>query len=263
MAPKKNPHLSQSQPTNDFENLSQVEMLKQMKEMAATMASLSNRFDKLERMWSDTKEANRQLQNALQEKDREITNIRERLNEQEQYTRSWSIRVLNMKLPQNDASDPLKVMQQVYDRLLLPILQGALTNKLLTTIPTAEQILETAHILPCKPGATPPIIARFYSRNIRAMIFRLKKDFAPRATEPSAGTRSKDLSSGKMQFLLFEDLTRPTFNKMRAISQHDSVENCWSVSGALRYKLKDDPTIYKVKSVFATVEQILASNVKK
>jgi hypothetical protein len=43
----------------------------------------------------------------------------------------------------------------------------------------------------------------------------------------------------------------------------DSVENCWSVSGALRYKLKDDPTIYKVKSVFATVEQILASNVKK
>jgi hypothetical protein len=65
------------------------------------------------------------------------------------------------------------------------------------------------------------------------MIFRLKKDFAPRATEPSAGTRSKDLSSGKMQF------------------------------SALRYKLKDDPTIYKVKSVFATVEQILASNVKK
>jgi 5-formyltetrahydrofolate cyclo-ligase len=101
----------------------------------------SNRFDKLERMWSDTKEANRQLQNALQEKDREINNIRERLNEQEQYTRSWSIRVLNMKLPQSDASDPLKVMQQVYNRLLLPILQGALTNKLLTTIPTAEQIL--------------------------------------------------------------------------------------------------------------------------
>jgi septal ring factor EnvC (AmiA/AmiB activator) len=142
MAPKKNPHLSQSQPTNDFENLSQVEMLKQMKEMAATMASLSNRFDKLERMWSDTKEANRQLQNALQEKDREINNIRERMNEQEQYTRSWSIRVLNMKLPQSEASDPLNVMQQVYNRLLLPILQGALTNKLLTTIPTAEQILK-------------------------------------------------------------------------------------------------------------------------
>jgi hypothetical protein len=89
-------------------------------------------------MWSDTKEANRQLQNALQEKGREICNIRERMNEQEQYTCSWSIRVLNMKLPQNDATDPLKVMQQVYNRLLLPILQEALTNKLLQTIPTAD-----------------------------------------------------------------------------------------------------------------------------
>jgi hypothetical protein len=200
------------------------------------------------------------LKEALQEKDREVTNIRERLNEQEQYSRSWSIRILNMKLPAGDSTDPYKVMQHVHEKLLIPIFRGALENNLIQTIPTANQILETAHILPCKPGTTPPIIARFYSRNIRAMVFKLKKDFAPRvATEPAAGTRSRDPAQGKPQFLIFEDLTRPTFNKMRAISQHESVDNCWSVSGQLRYKLKDNTNIFKVKSIFATVEQILSN----
>jgi hypothetical protein len=45
---------------------------------------------------------------------------------------------------------------------------------------------------------------------------------------------------------------------MRALAQHDSVKNCWSVSGQLRYKLKDDQTVYKVKSIFSTVDQILS-----
>jgi hypothetical protein len=258
MPPKKNPS---SQPL-DPENLSNADLVAKLTEMAATIASFSSRFDKLEKLWSDTKEENRQLKSALQEKEREICNIRERMNDQEQYTRSWCVRILNMNLPQDDSTDPRKVMQHVYNRLLLPILEGAVQNNLLQHIPTVDQLLETAHILPCKPGSIPPIIARFYSRPIRALIFRLKKEFAPRQqSEPGAGasTRGKDRSVSKMKYLLFEDLTRPTFNKMRALSQHDTVESCWSVSGTLRYKLVNDSNIYKVKSVFATVEQILSS----
>jgi hypothetical protein len=260
MGPKK---LSATQPSPqpNPEEISHADLVSKLAEMSTTLASFNNRFDKLEKLWSDAKAENRVLKEALQEKEREITNIRERMNEQEQYTRSWCVRVLNMKLPQNDETDPYKVMQHVYEKLLLPILRGAVSKGLIQHIPSADQILETAHILPCKPGATPPIIARFYSRNIRAMIFRLKKEFAPRApTEPAAGTRSKDQRSGKLTYLLFEDLTRPTFSKMRAMSQHEAVENCWSVSGSLRYKLINDPTIYKVKSIFASVEQILAKN---
>jgi hypothetical protein len=83
--------------------------------------------------------------------------------------------------------------------------------------------------------------------------------------EPVNGTSSKTTGArsgtgaGKLEYLLFEDLMRPTFRKMRAIAQHESVENCWSVSGHLRYryKLKNDQNFYKVKSIFATVEQIL------
>jgi hypothetical protein len=259
MGPKKTPPTTNT-PQLSPEDLSHADLVSKLNELSTALVNINSRFDKLEKLWSDSKAENRMLKDALQEKEREIVNIRERMNEQEQYTRSWCVRVLNMKLPPNDATDPFKVMQHVYDKLLLPILIGAQSNGLLVNIPPVDQILETAHILPCKPGTTPPIIARFYSRNIRAMIFKMKKDFAPREpTEPAAGTRSRDQRAGKLKFLLFEDLTRPTFSKMRAIAQHDSVENCWSGSGALRYKLKDNPTIFKVKSIFSTVEQILSS----
>jgi hypothetical protein len=272
MPPKKTP--AQSQAQSNFEELSHAELVAKLIEVTATVtnidkkfSNMDSRFDRLEKLWTETKAENKALKDALQEKEREICNIRERLNEQEQYTRSWCVRVLNMKLPQADSTDPYKVMQNLYDRLLLPIFRGALEKGIIRAIPPVDQILETAHILPCKPGTIPPIIARFYSRNIRAMIFRLKKEFAPRSPpEPTSGARSRTGAdangaggAGKLQFLLFEDLTRPTFSKMRAISQHESVENCWSVSGQLRYKLKDNPNIFKVKTVFASVEQILAS----
>jgi hypothetical protein len=110
----------------------------------------------LNKLWKETKEENRILKEALQEKEREICNIRERLNEQEQYTRSWCVRVLNMKMPQADSTDPLKVMQNLYDRLLLPIFRGALEKGLIKSIPPVDQILEKAHILPCKPDTIPP-----------------------------------------------------------------------------------------------------------
>jgi hypothetical protein len=261
MGPKKIPPTTPTFLQANPEETTHADLVAKIAELTTTLASFGTRFDKLEKLWTDAKSENRMLKDALQEKEREITNIRERLNDQEQYTRSWCVRVLHMKIPQQDETDPYKVMQHVYEKLLLPILRGAVTKGLIQHIPSAEQILETAHILPCKPGTTPPIIARFYSRNIRAMIFKLKKEYAPRAaTEPAAGTRSKDLRSGKLTYLLFEDLTRPTFSKMRAIAQHDSVENCWSVSGSLRYKLVNDPNIYKVKSIFSTVEQILAKS---
>jgi hypothetical protein len=44
-------------------------------------------------------------------------------------------------------------------------------------------------------------------------------------------------------YLFFEDLTKLTFGKMRAIALDPSVAACWSVNGQLRYRLVDDPTI--------------------
>ena len=84
-----------------------------------------------------------------------------------------------MSIPSEDETDPEKVMQHVYDRLLKPILEGAVKEGRMSTIPPVDAILETAHVLPVIMD-TKPIIARFFTRNIRSLVFKLKKEFAPK-----------------------------------------------------------------------------------
>jgi hypothetical protein len=60
------------------------------------------------------------------------------------------------------------------------------------------------------------------------------------------------------RYLVFEDLTRLTFGKMRAIALDPSVAACWSVNSQLHYRLVDDPTIRRVRDVLDTMANILA-----
>lgn len=234
-----------------------------LEELKKLVGEYSNRFDRLEGLLEEYKKEVKslktevkELKKTLNERDQELYRYKERQNEQEQYIRGWSIRILNMAVPEDEANEPEKVMQHVYNRLLLPIFRGAKERGLLHAIPTAEAVLETAHILPAKEGAVPAIISRFYSRNIRAMIFRLRKECAPRQEQeqPARGERPRP---GRFQFPFYEDLTRPNFLKLRALAQHEKVQACWSVNGAIKFRLKDSDTVRKVKSVFATVDDII------
>jgi len=236
----------------------------QLAELTRLVNKYSSRFDKLEGLLKEVKEENselkksqKKLEETVEQRDAEILNLRERLNDQEQYVRGWSIRVLGMQLPASDSSDPHRVMQHVYNKLLLPIFKAAQATGQLRSIPDVESVLETAHVLPAKPDTIPAIICRFYTRNIRALVFRLRRDHAPRE-EPEQGGRGHQ-RPGRYLFPFYEDLTRLNFAKLRAISQHEKVQSCWSVSGSLRFKLKDDDTVRRVKSVFATVEDIISA----
>ena len=84
-------------------------------------------------------------------------------------------------------------------------------------------------------------------------MFQHKKESAPRRTSPGPGGEKE----GSLCFPLFEDLTRTTFLKMRALATHKDVKACWSINGQLRYKLNDSDIVRKVSSVFDTVEKIL------
>ena len=93
----------------------------------------------------------------------------------------------------------LQVMQHLYDRLLKPILEGAVRKGLMSSIPPVDAILETAHVLPGKMD-TKPIIARFFTRNIRSLVFRLKKEFAP-MEQPAGKTDQAWDSEAKVSHL--------------------------------------------------------------
>jgi len=107
------------------------------------------------------------LETEVTAKDKTIMELRGKANSLEQYNRKWSIRINDLHLPHADETETKDVMQTVYDKVLLPIFQGAVSSGLLKTIPDCNSVLETAHILPAKSNDRPkPIIARFYSRNI-------------------------------------------------------------------------------------------------
>lgn len=242
MGPKKNTHEPPPSPT------SAPAIEKKLEDFIATFNS---RFDKLERMLADVTKENIELRKTLADRDVELLQLKERLNEQEQYGRSWSVRVLNIKLQEDEETNPLMVMRRVYNMALLPILQGALDTGIIGDIPLCEELLETAHILPCKPGKTPPIICRFYSRNMRAIIFRLKKEFGPRH-QPEAAHGRPPPKYGKFIYPIYEDLTRHNFLKFQSISKRDDIDAVWTINGSIRYRLKNSGTVHKVMKIFET-----------
>ena len=153
-------------------------------------------------------------------------------------------------------------MQTVYDNLIQPILEGARANGDIEHVPSCEALLETAHILPGKGDGPKPVIARFFSRYWRNVVFRNRKDFSPREPStaiptPSNNTRSGAARTPRMKYPFFEDLTRATFTKLTAIKQQEGVISAWTVNGSIRFKLKDNNTIFRVSKLQETFEEII------
>jgi hypothetical protein len=276
-------------------------MSAQLNSMNTRMMNFDEKIEKIDHIDSevrslkvllqDLKSENVQLKRKAKENDHKLSEMNERnnllenrINSLEQHHRSWSARVLNIPLTQEEESNNCAVASKVYDLVLLPILRGAVERKLLPEVPRVEQLLEMAHILPGKAGEPKPVIIRFYNRNVKEIVFKTKKYYAPRAEGGRGGGRrpsgdggdrsgggggrssSGDLAEeaggfegrGRYSFPLYEDLTRATFKKMRALADDDRVKACWSVKGQLRFVLHRSPNdVKKVVSLMDTLDTIL------
>jgi hypothetical protein len=182
MPPAKIPPASQA----DIDNImARLTILDSLTEKLEALESLPSRISSLEKLLQESTAKAAALQAEIVKKDKIILDLKTKTNSLEQYNRKWSIRINNVQLPNGDDTDTDTVMKTIYQKALLPILEGARSSNLLTKIPAYDELLETAHILPAKNNDRPkPIIARFYSRNIRALIFRCKKEFAPHDDSP-------------------------------------------------------------------------------
>jgi hypothetical protein len=250
----------------------QGEQLKTQGEQLATITQQMSKVDKIESEVKDLKtlivglrEENRELKGQLKEKDKVIedmskavNNLEDRLNHVEQHHRGWGARVLNVPVSDVEAADPVAMINKVFDLALRPILEGAVRSGRLDAVPLASQVLEVAHVLPGKPGQPRPIIMRFYSRNIRSLCFQFKRDFAPREQLQQARAGGEGESArGRFAYPLYDDLTKPTLNKMRAISQDDRAQACWTVNGKIHFKLKNSENVRKVVSIMDPLDLIL------
>jgi hypothetical protein len=223
-------------------SLSKKDLEELVKIMQADYAAINTKLSKLDTLASDVTELkkllaasdakNKELLAMLKDRDAEIHGLKRQLNGAEQHNRSWSIRVMGLPLSAEEERSSNQVKRHLYNNLLKPILEGAVAEGDLSVVPGVDDLLEMAHVLPAKEGATKPIIAQFYARKLRSLVFRHKKQFSPKHSTGPMKDRYK--------FLLFEDLTKLTFAKMRALALDPRVAACWPANGQLRYRLVDD-----------------------
>jgi uncharacterized protein YoxC len=285
------------------EQSSDLSIQEMMRKMSGQLADINKKLEKIDTIESDVrglkillndvKHENKQLREEVKMKEKQLQDMNTRLNHQEdrlnsleQHHRGWSARVLNIPLSQEEESDNIKVRDKVYNMALLPILRGAVSKHLLPGVPTAEQLLEVAHVLPGPAGQPKPVIMRFYNRHVRDVCFRLKKHFAPRmdrgtggggaggggaggggggaAGGGGAGAGAGDREGGGFEgrgrylFPLYEDLTRSAFQKMRAIAKDSRVKACWTVKGQIKFTLVNKPEdVKRVSSLLDPLDDIL------
>lgn len=271
--------MPEEEPTN-------ADIFKLLKSQSEQLASLTSKMDKVEQIETEVKnirtlmvslsEENKQLRTALKEKDSQLSDMQDSLNTMEskinsleQHHRGWGARVLNIPLTKEEEANPEATIEKVYRLALLPMLEGAHETGRLREIPTADQVLEVAHVLPGKAGQPKPIIMRFYNRNLRNLIFQMKRDFATREGPSGGGARNGrsggggdgaqvgSAGGGRFMYPLYDDLTQANLAKMRAISQDDRVQACWTVGGQIKFKLKNSDAVKKVSSIFDDLDVIL------
>jgi hypothetical protein len=220
-------------------------------EMNSKLSALVEEVRSLSGALKQVKDENEQLKQKVENQADEIADLRNELNERELHARSWSIRVVNLPLPEGRETDNRVVMETVYKELVVPILEGARASGEVQDIPSCDNIIEVAHILPGKT-AKKPVIVRFHSRYWRSLLFKHRKEHAPREAPAPAGS-----SRPRMKYSFFEDLTKATFRQLKKIQADERVESAWTVSGVIRFKVTGDNSIYRVTSIYDSVDDIL------
>ena len=143
-------------------------MREELSTSSLTINNLSTKMAHIENILNTTQAENNFLKKELADSNLESNQLKAKLNNLEQHHRSWSVRVTGLKIPAEDEFDSNMVKVHLYEQLLRPILEGAVSKHILPTLPTACEIIERAHILPAKEKATKSVIARFYCRDMRS-----------------------------------------------------------------------------------------------
>lgn len=209
------------------------------------------------------------LVDKLQEKvvslEKELMVAKESLNDREQYSRNWSVRIFGLSVTKEEEEKLGKdraVMKKAYDKVLKPILQAAKDAGSIESVPSSYyNLLENGHALRPrhdpqggkKPGS-PSFIVRFSSRFMRNVVLRHKKDHMPRPT-------TAEVAAGVSKYSMYGDLTQVNFRRLRSMIEDERFAKCWSVDGKVRFILQNDPTqwVHHVNSTAWSLDDIYKS----
>lgn len=182
------------------------------------------------------------------------------VNHREQDLRNLSVRITGVPLSEEEkaTTDGRFLSKVVYDKLLVPVLNFAKSKGLIDRLPQLSNTVSICYRVgdpAAAVGSTPPIILKFASDAVRLAVLKAKRTSIP---QPTAAEKFQGIS----RFSINEDLTPVTYKKMRELLGDERTNSVWTVEGRIRFTVPDDRSVYRVQSVFDTVDFIL-SKVKK
>jgi hypothetical protein len=234
-----------------FENMS-----KKLDAMQAQLGKLS-KLDTLEESVNLLLKENTSLKqevsnisSELKKKDEAIQLLTDQLNRCDQDSRCKSLRIVGLPVTAN--STPDAVMNTVYQHIIQPVLHVAVSKGEIREngIPDMHFLIDNAFVIPSKKGASPPVIVKLASQFTRNLVFRYKKDALPKSLHPESHKE-------RCQFAIFEDLSPGNHALLRSFMDDKRVKSAWSYNGQIKFKLLNNETIYRAKSINDTVDTIV------
>ncbi len=208
-------------------------------------------FDEMKKLVKGLKDENIKLKTTVDTLQEENQTLKSKLLNMEQHSRRNNLRVFNFEVD-GDARDCEALGDQVYERALLPILQGAVAKGRLREVPTRSRLICSTHLLPGKEGKPSPIICRLIKNFFRTVILQCRKEFAPR------GIASVPGRNPPYRYPIFEDVATELFRFSQQLAASDGVDAAWIAGGVIRYRRSGSDAIHKVKSIFTPIEELLA-----
>ncbi len=217
----------------------------------------NKRFDDMEEMMKKIKEENTELKTTVSNLETENKSLKCKLNKLEQHSRRNNIRVFGFDIEGDDRNCDA-VIDQLYTRALLPVLQGALSKGRLTEIPGKDKLIQSAHVLPGKEGKAKPIIVRLVNNFYRTVLLQCKREFAPKLTRATRTVTADPARLAPLRYPMFEDVSPETYRFLQQLIANSSIGAAWVAGGVIRYKLAGSEIIHRVGSIFDPIEKLLA-----
>jgi uncharacterized protein YfkK (UPF0435 family) len=198
------------------------------------------------------------LESKVDQLNKKVLDLQNIVNAREQDLRGLSVRISGIPFSDEEkaSTDGKFLMKKVYDKLLLPVLNHAKAKNHIERIPSANNTIQQCYRVGAASartgtGAPPPIVLKFANEAIRLTVLKNKRNGMP-----SPFQEEKDM--GIVRFNISEDLTPPCYKLLKELQCHEEVAKVWTVEGRIRMMLKGSQAVHRVRSVFESVDAILA-----
>lgn len=183
--------------------------------IAAMEQSFGSRMEKIEddvsKIKSDLSSFNQDLQNLKTATSRQSSSNFEAIQNQEQRSRNYSVKILNCPVNAITAGNPLHLAQYLHKELLSPMILLGKESGDIDLGPSALQTIEMCHLLPRRKrdeneDKPPTIQVRLTSRLLKQVIMMKKREFLTAYNK----TNNTDI-------IILDDLSHSTLALMRRL----------------------------------------------